>query len=244
MSDAQNGTPAEIQVTPELQALVGQVMDQVALGKVTLAEAVSAALGDQAPSAPAPSTGAFVVPQITDEQKKALRQIVDLYGQVVPTEPRLLTPTELTLITKERKTIDLLLKFLEARKEESIRETLAYHLDKVAEAQDDFDPETAPKDRRGHYAVKQKQPVPDTDLNLNRSVSHPKPTIDGATIQALHEQGVLDRAEYLALTSMPVVKRNFDETKAREAFKKNPALLFKVAKAVKQGLPTTTIKVN
>jgi hypothetical protein len=233
---------AEIVVTPELHVLVSEVMDAVAQGKYTMAEAVAAALGEQAPKPVTPSEATFQVATITDAQRAALARLPEVYGRVVPEEIRALTGDELAAIADERETINTILTFLETRKADTIRETLANHMDQVLEGKGDQS--QTKRDGRGHYAVKHAVPVPGTDLKVKRSVSNPKPTIDGATIQRLHEAGKLTREEYLALTKMPDVKRNFDEAKAREAFKKDPALLFKVAAAVRQPPPTTSITIN
>lgn len=243
MSETTTDAPVstEIELTPDLTRLVNAVMDKVALGEVTFAEAVTAALGERV-KPPEITPTAFEVSKITDEQRAALVAIVDLYGKVVPTEPRLLSAEELTAIVREREVINTLLAFLATRKDTSIRETLANHLDKVVESQPKADEQ--PKDQKGHYAVKQSVPVEDTDLHVQRIVSQPKPKVSGASVQAAFRAGELTREEYISLTTKPEVEREFDEVKARNAIKKNPALLFRLAKATTKSNPTTTIKVQ
>jgi hypothetical protein len=215
-------------------------MAQVVQGKMTLAEAIAKALGDKHQVAKVKPEVPTVIP-ITDEHRRALKRIVEVYGKVTPTEPRLLTPSEQQALLVERDTIGEILKLLKDRKEVSLRETIANHLDRVAEEKRLADEDTR-KDARGHYALKQDEPVPDTDQKFQRILVEPKPEISGAVIQALHEAGKIDRADYLAITRMPLVKRSFDQTKASEAITKDPGLLFRIAAAVTQAPPTTTIK--
>lgn len=200
----------------------------------TFAPKVSAAHHD-APDTLKPSV-------LTQAHKEALRRLPEVYGQVAPESPRLLTDDEVEALVDERTVIEALLSLLKSRKDTSIRETLAYHLDRVAESEGIAGPET-PTDTRGHYYVKQELEVPEALRKVQRIVSDPKPVVDARMLLDLHEEGVLSREEYLSVTSVPEVARNFDEDKARKAIRKNPALMTKIAQAVTRKDPTITIKV-
>lgn len=182
---------------------------------------------------------------ITDDQRKALREIVSVYGVVAPTKPVILTDSELATLVHEREIIDTILPFLTSRKDKSIREAFANHFDRLVEEDwsDEGQEAEIPTDRHGHYAVKQEQPVPGTARKVQRLVSGGKPKIGSVEIQVAYERGDLSHDEYLAVTTKPEVKRDFDEAKARAAIKKDPALAVKLAGLMKASPPTTTIKV-
>lgn len=228
----------------DAEALVRQVMAQIdtGKGKVSLAEAIGSVLNGQI-SHTAVRVEVPVVPEITDAHREALAKIPLIYGQVTPKIPRLLTKDEQKAIVEERAAIDVVLGLLATRKDTSIREALASHLDKVAE-KDGLATDTTEKDSRGHYALKQDSPVEGTSVKISRSVSEPKPVISSKSIQEAHEAGLLSREDYLALTSLPEVAREFDEVKASKAIKKNKDLLFRLASATTQAAKTTTIKVS
>lgn len=196
--------------------------------------------------APEPPKRSLVPPTITDEQREALKRLPELYGRVVPEEPRLLEPAELTMIVQERQTIATLLDLLEPRKADTIRETLACHLDLLLEADPEVDTSTLPRDKKGHYAVASEVSVEGTGLKVKRVPTGGKPFMSDADIQAADMSGDLDHKDYLAITSKPVVappRRRFDEEKARAAIKKDPALLFRLASLTHKGEYGTTITV-
>lgn len=210
-------------------------------GKLTFAEALDSVLSGEVKTLAARPEAVKPIP-ITEAQREALTKIVDLYGKVAPSSARILSKEEQRQIVEERTVIDEVLGLLATRKDKSIRETIANHLDRVAEKDLGADEHTE-KDRNGHYALKQDEPVEGTMQKLQRSVTDPKATVSSAMLLDLHVAGVLDRAEYLSLTSVPEVSRTFDEAKARKAIKANPGLLSKIAQATTKPPKTTTIKV-
>lgn len=235
---------AEIVVTPELGALVKTAMIQIEAGGLSFGEALAAVLGGEMKKEEV--TPAAVKPiRITEEHRAALAAIVEQYGEVAPETPRLLTEQEQAAIVRERDTIDTILNLLKKRKDESIREALANHLDRLAEAEAGG-PEQAEarwgKDKYGHYTVKQDVEVPDTGKKIQGIVGEPKPTVSSAALYQAHLRGDLSREDYLAITKVPEVQRVFDEDKARAAIKKNPAILLKIARATEVPAKTLTIK--
>lgn len=182
------------------------------------------------------------IPVLTEAHLKALKTLPEVFARVTPSEPRMLTEQEQQALVAERDTVDLLLSLLKARKDGSLREHLANHLDRLAE-EEGLASEGDVTDKKGHYFVKQDVPVEGTGRKVQRIVSEPKPRIDSAALLRMHEEGDLSREEYLSLTVVPEVSRVFDEPKARKAIKKHPHLLRKIAQATTRPDPTITIKV-
>lgn len=224
-------------------AVVAQMLSLIdaSKGKLTFAEALEKVLSAEVKTVAARPEAVKPIP-ITEEQRAALAKIPEIYGKVAPSSARILSKAEAKDIVEERAVIDTVLGLLAARKDKSIRETIANHLDRDAETHLGADEHTE-KDANGHYALKQDFPVEGTSLKMSRSVTDPKATVSSAMIEELHKAGVFDRAEYLSITSVPEVARNFDEAKARKAIKANPGLLSKIAQATTKPAKTTTIKV-
>jgi hypothetical protein len=260
--DTTTETEQPVEETPEQQLAVATALKALEGKKLTFAE-VMAIVGNPFEVSPIEATTEIHVPEITEGQRAALRKIALIYGVVQPTEPRLLSEEELSALMDERQTIDTILALLEPRKSNSIRETIAFHFDKLVESSPGFDADNAPeRDASGrHYAVKQDCPAPGTGMEWQRIVQNNKPTLTSAAVERLWEDGLtcpacaerpdgeacgehLTRKEYLDLTKAPEVKRVFDEEKARKAIKDKPALMFKLAKAAQPGSKTTVIKVG
>lgn len=235
-----------VSADPKVAALVKGAMLEVERGKYTFGDALVAVLGDQIPDAPVKPKAVAAI-KITDEHRQALARIVEEYGQVVPETPRLLTPDEQAAIVAERDTIDVILGLLTKRKDTSIREAIANHLDRLAEAEaggPDAARERYGVNKDGHYTVKQDVPVEGTTRKMQGIVGEPSPTVSSEALLEAHERGDLTREEYLAITRVPEVGRVFDEAKAREAIKKDPELLFKIARTTVKPAKTLTIKVG
>ena len=223
--------------------LIRQALAEVESGKSTFAQVVKAVMAtpvapaeEAKPKPPAPMS-------ISDEHRSALRRLPEVYGKVAPTEARLLDPTEQRDLIEERQVIDSLLTLLKKRKDEGIRETIAYHLDAVIE--DSGQGEQFERDAKGHFLVKQDVPVEGTDRKFQRTISDPAPTMPSAAalLEAV-ERGEISRAQYLALTEVPEVPRVFSETKARKAIAKDPALMMTLARLATPGKRVATIKVE
>lgn len=181
-------------------------------------------------------------PTLTDQHLEAMIALPAIFGKVTPSQPRLLTEEEQVEVIKEREIIDTLLSVLKERKDNSLRETLANHLDLLAEEEGLVDEDT-PKDKKGHYYIPMEAPVPGTGKKIQKIVSGPAPKVDSAKLLDLYEAGEITREEYLSLTKVPEVARVFDPVKARKAIRKNPALLGVLAQATTRPNPTITIKV-
>lgn len=190
-----------------------------------------------------------VVPEITEQHIEALRRLPDLYGKVVPKSDRPLTAKELAAIVEERQTIDLVLKLLGARKDDSIRETLANHLDHLYyKAHPGEEPPTDPK---GHVAVKgapeNEVLVKGTTYKVARSVSGGKRALTYNDVVALKEQGTISQEQFDAITRevpAPPTPRMLDEEGLVNAMKGDPMLAYTLAQAARTTDVNTAITVK
>lgn len=182
------------------------------------------------------------VPALTDQNRTDLKVLPEIFGQVQVSEPRALTDTEAKALVEERDVIDRLMLVLKKRKDETLRSNLANHLDALAE-EAGLVTEDTPRDKDGHYIVKQDVPVEGTGRKVQGIVSTGKATVNSADLLDLHNEGILSREEYLALTSVPPVQRVFDPAKAKKAILKNPALIDKIAQATRAPNQTFSVKV-
>lgn len=229
-----------VAISAEDRALVEQTMALVEHGTIAFADVLKSLLGGNTakaangtPKPPAPVA-------LSDEHRKALKALPGVYGVVAPETARLLTDEELLQITDERDVLDTILSLADTRKKGSLRETVAFHFDRMAEASGAAT--DADRDDKGHVLVKQELPVPERGIKWQALVAEGSPRVDSAALLEAHSKGEISREDYLALTSVPEVPRVFDEEKARKAIKKNPRLLFALAQATKPGGKTLTIK--
>jgi hypothetical protein len=181
-----------------------------------------------APEAPVVEQGQPAPPApITDDLRKAVAKLPEVFGSVVPNKVRALTPSERVALIEERETIDVILSTLKSRKDEGIRETLANDVDQRIETTlPEAELATLAKDETGHYLHEQYIPVPDKSVRIAREIRVGSPTISQEKLLEAFEEGKLSREEYLACTREV---RVFDETKARKAIERNPELLAKLA---------------
>lgn len=234
MDQHTNSQPTSREITSLLSTLD--------LGKVSFAQAVLDLVATETEQVPIKRQSTEASP-LTAEQVKAIEMLPEVFGQVSPAEPRALTQDEAERLVNERHVIDVVLSVLSNRKDKTIREALANHLDATLEAEGAVDSDT-PRSKDGHYLVKSSAKVPGAAKTIDATVSNPSPKVSSALLLDMFENGDLTREEYLSVTAVPEVARDFDEQKARKAIKKNPALLAKIAKATTRSAPTFTVKVN
>lgn len=221
-------------------ALVKSGMEQVAKGKMSLSDLFQSVVARPDPAAPDLAPPA--PPKLTEEQKAALTRLPDVYGKVVVTAVRKLSHKEAAALVEEREIIDTLLGPLKKRKEESIREVLANHMDLVLT---DEQKAQARRDRKGHYAPRttQNEPVEGTGKKIQRSTSGGKPVLTIEHIEALHKDGRIDRPTYLKITKKPDMPRILDEDGLHRAIQKDPSLFFLLGSVAEPTTPTTSITV-
>lgn len=186
---------------------------------------------------PAPSS-------LSDAQKDALKRLPEVYGKVVPKTVRRLTAVEARAIVEERDVIDTIMGVLKTRKDVSIRETIANHLDMLLEGEYTPDQlEEIPLDAKGHYQEKQEASIDGSGRKFQKTISDPKPTLGIAAVEKAHKDGIIDRKTYLKITRKPDLPRVLDEDGLIRAMKADPALLFTLAPLTEKAPSTTTIKV-
>lgn len=241
MTETQSTEPLDLddaEARAKALSLVREGILKVQAGTLSLPDLLGAVLGEHSggevdKKPPVPKA-------LTEEQKEALKRLPDVYGKVVVTADRKLTKQELAALVEERQIVDTLLAPLKARKDESIREVLSNHLDNVLSEEEQA---AAVRDAKGHFAVKQEVSVEGMAKKVQRSVSGGKPRLDISHIEELHEQGLIDRKTYLAVTRKPDLPRVLDEVGLHAAIQKNPSLFFLLASKAEPTTPTTTIKV-
>lgn len=221
----------------ELDTLVKSAVEQVNKGSLSMSDLLKA-LAPHPAEVVAPAEAPVPV-AITDEQRKAIDKVAEVFGKVVPTERRTLQPAEVTSLVEEKETLDALKKMAEAR-QESLRTTIFNHLD--IEVEEAGGAEDADRDSRGHYAVKgEVQGTPGTAKKFTREVRQNAPTLDAEALKALAEDPEFEgftHEDYLAMTTQT---RVVDENKVMLALKKNPSLVHAVAQATRPGNKTTSM---
>jgi len=231
-------TNLPVQVTPEMRKKFSAALDALSKGGGTLDLLWEALDTADILSVTKPDIS---VPKISEEALDAIRRLPEVYGKVVPKTDRALNKTELAAIVEERQIIDTVLKVIKARKDESIRETLANHLDNVYEAPEG---QRVPTDSKGHLAVKQEVEVEGAGKKVARSVSGGKPYLSIAGVEALHAEGRIDRKTYLKITKKTEVPRVLDQEGLVKAMKEDPNLGFLLAQATEHTSVTTSITVK
>jgi hypothetical protein len=181
--------------------------------------------------------------EASDTFRKALGQILKVFGSVEISTRRSLTQPELDKLTEEEAVIALIATTLKAR-DEAIRETIRVHMDVEAEEKgiavpkDKLGPDgsvivaATPRDQNGHYLLARSQDPHQVQVgpvlwSQEFSQPAPKPSLD--MLEALLASGKISREEYLSVTR---AERVLDEDKMRALIRKNPksalALLRKI----------------
>lgn len=238
--DPQPGEAAVADLAKDTKALalVRDGIAKVKAGTISLSDLMGTVVGEGATEVA--SKKPPVPKALTEAEQKAIERLPKVYGSVIVTADRALTKKEAAALVEERAVVDTVLNVLKKRKEESLREVFANHLDNLLSKDEK---QAARKDAKGHYAVKQEAPVDGTGQKIQRSVSGGKPRLDIAHIEDLYEQGKIDRKTYLAITRKPDNPRVLDEAGLHAAIQKNPALFFLMASVAQPTTPITTIKV-
>lgn len=152
-----------------------------------------------------------------EEDRETLTNLPEVFGTVEePASRRLFGKAELAKVLKEKQAIAEGKKALTTR-ETKLNEWLSTHFDVYAEKLDLVDPETTPKDAKGHYLIGAKgnrleQAVEGADKILTREKEADKAPMSHELLLAAYEAGKISRTEYLACTK---TVRVLDETKIR-----------------------------
>lgn len=227
--------------TTERAAGTARELEQVAPGSLAYVTATSGTKWDLAklagmlreePPAPVepPKIEATAPVKITPELRAALRKLSEVFGSVVPTEPRKLEQAEVDRLTEERDVIAQVVTAL-GKRDKDIDEAMRHHMDHLA-------PEDAPVIQtgvaRGHRLLATEGhpfEVPVTgmaDAWQQRRVAS-KAELSVGLLADLLADGTITSAEFNALT-IPV--RELDEAKIRVATRRSPARYLSILRAI------------
>jgi hypothetical protein len=238
-------TTTETAETPstELDRLVSAAVEKVESGTLTMAALLKALSPNPVePAAPAKPPMAAV---ITDEERKALARVVEVFGKVVPTERRALQPTEVDALVEEKQVLDQIKKMAEKRLADGVRPAVFNHFDTEAEAAEGFDPEDTLRDKDGYYVLDgEATGTGSTGMRFTRETREGAPTLDATALKALAEDPEFEGFDHKDYLSMTTQVRVLDESKVMLALKKNPRLVMAVAQATKPGSKTNSFNLR
>lgn len=228
--------------TTERAAGTAKELEQVAPGSLAYVTAttpgakwdlakLAGMLRDEAPAPVEPPRIEATAPvRITAELRAALRKLPEVFGSVVPTEPRRLEQAEVDRLTEERDVIAQVITAL-GKRDKDIDEAVRHHMDALAPADA---PVIQTGVARGHRLLAgEGQPfeVPVTGMSdawQQRRVAG-KAELSIGLLADLLADGSITREEFNALT-VPV--RELDESKIRAATRKSPARFLSILRAV------------
>jgi hypothetical protein len=227
-------TTANTELEPVLAGALQLLRDKPDTTLETLAAQVASDLQRvPAPEAPPfPKLPKHV--ELTDEVKRALKRLPDMFNSVEPETRRPLAQAELDLLTLEQSVISTIGAALIAR-QEAIKETIRNHMDADAEAKglavpaDKTDPATGtvivaatPRDQNGHYLLagpKEPYQVQSGPVLWSQERSAPTPKASDGELQNAFRDGSVTREEYLAVSREV---RVLDQEKTRAFIRKAP----------------------
>jgi len=186
---------------------------------------------------PAPSEAVAQPPLpavITEKQSAALAHLPEVFGKVIPTEVRALTPDEVTTLMDERLTLDEIAALAEDRKKE-IRTTVLNHID------EEIGDDETPRDKEGHVLTAAKIPAPEFGKVFSWELRNNGGTLNPNALLALVEAGTIDRQVYLDMTTQV---RVVDENKFMLQLKKHPELIDVLGDAVTETSQTGSFYVR
>lgn len=178
--------------------------------------------------------------ELTSTDLEALKRLPEVFGSVQPESKRTLTDDEMTALHEERSVLKVVESVTSGRIDD-IADVVKNHADLKAE--DDFTDE-APRPlltKDGHWAVKRRFPVSDTDEDFSVEVRKGSATLDPAALKALADDPTFEgftHADYLAMTEQT---RVFDEHKAMLHLKKRPELVEVLARATSRSAPSVSL---
>lgn len=194
--------------------------------------ALTADIEKPAQAVPAlPEAPAQVV--LTDDVKKALRRLPDVFAVVQPAERRALDATEIQAVHEEREVLKQIVTLLAGR-DDNLKEIIRNHMDVVAEKDGRAD-ESTERDDSGHYILASKGnpercDIPGTNQAWSREYRSGRTTTDDSVLDDLMTEGKISRDAYLAMTREV---RVFDANKAMLSVTQKPDLRGEIFSAIK-----------
>lgn len=216
----------------------------VAKGTTNLTELAKGMINPEAPDeeqAVVPFPGAPKPVVITDDHRKALAEIGDVFGLVQPEKRRALTLKEREQVYREQQVLKVVLELM-ATRQEDLKEIVRNDMDVTAEKKgvahpnDTTEDQATERDDKGHYILaKPQQPerlhIPGTNQEWSREFRSGGIGIAAnlGTVEQMVEDGEISRKAYLAVSEE---RRVWSEGKAMLALAK-PDLRDDVIKIVR-----------
>ncbi len=255
-------TTAPTATAEETEAGAALERVQQAIAKITSGDSISYSdllkLVAPAPVLPPPPAKAPPLPSITDEQRRALARVVEVFGVVVPDSRRTLTAPEVSSLIQERLVLDEIAT-LAADRKDGIRTTVCNHLDCQIEedaatvvAEGGEEPEMPPRDDKGHYVKAGKAAAPGQPKQFSREVRSGAVTVDPELLRTLADDPTFQaelaaagvsftHADYLVMTRQV---RVVDEAAVMIALRQKPGLVHALRLATKAAPATAAVSMR
>ena len=236
-------TETETQST-ELEVLVTQAVEKINAGSLSMSDLLKAlaphAVAEGKPSTPTPAAAV-----ISDDERKALAKVVEVFGQVCPTEKRALLSTEVDALIEEKQCLDTVKKMATNRLSDGIRTIVFNHFDTEVEAEEGFDADEAERDKTGFLLTNaEARGTGNTGKRFTREVSEGAPTLDVEGLKALAEDPEFEEFTHKDFLAMTRQVRVVDEHRVMEVLKKKPTLVTAIARATKPGKKTVSLNLR
>ena len=239
-------TTAEKTESPstDLAVLVTQAIEKINSGALSMSDLLKAlapnAVAEGKPSTPTPAAAV-----ISEDERKALVKVVEVFGQVCPTEKRALLAPEVDALIEEKQCLDTVKKMAEKRLKDGIRTIVFNHFDTEVEAGEDFDAEQAERDKSGFLLTDGEAPgTGSTGKKFTREVREGAPTLDVDGLKALAEDPEFEDFTHKDFLAMTRQVRIVDENRVMEVLKKKPTLVTVIAQATKPGKKTVSLNLR
>lgn len=159
-----------------------------------------------APPAEKKKASKETVARNNEEAIKAISALPEVFGTVkAPASRRRFSQAELAKVLTEKNALAEAKKAV-TKRESDLNEWVSRHFDVYAEELGLVDPETTPKDAKGHYLIgsagnRLEQAVEGAEKMLTREKENDKTSMSHDLLLAAYEDGKISRTEYLAYTS-------------------------------------------
>lgn len=239
-----SSTAEKPETSTDLEVLVTQAVERINAGSLTMSDLLKAlsphAVAEGTPHTPTPAPAV-----ITDEERRALAKVVEVFGLVSPSEKRPLLPAEVDSLIEEKQTLDTVKKMAEKRLTDGIRTVLFNHFDAQAEAEEGFDPEAVEHDKSGFLLLDgETSGTGKTGQKYTREVREGAPTLDPEALKRLADDPEVPEFTHKDFLAMTRQVRVVDESNVMAVLKKKPNLVTAIARATKPGKKTVSLNLR
>lgn len=179
-----------------------------------------------------------VTQTLNAKQQAALDRLPEVYGKIIVAERRMLRPAEIDALLYERETLDEL-EGLTTKRKETIRTTVAIHLD--VEAEQTGAAKGKLYDTKGHLILEGVVAAADGQKAFIRGVVEKSATMDPGTLKAMDQSGELPHEAYLAVTKQ---ERVFSQEKFMLYLREHPEMLEVFRRAIRSGSRYTQVRIG